>query len=347
MKAKHYIIFLIFIIFLQSCHKKSTPPESISFNKHIKLNNLDINLKNDLLIQPMFIRIKDSILYAMDRLNTKGVIHLISLKDFSLIQSIGLLGKGPKEIVMASMFNIHNDYIWICDGPGSKYLGYKIKDVFNNVKEPSKVIKIDNVQVLSYPVIEGNYIYYQGGKDSYAVNILNWKSKEIEKKIGKFKCDSSFSFIAAYQYYDPIFSKHPHKDFFATGYRNFDIIDIHRNGKNMKLKGKAEIEPEGTNYGYNYIKNPNSKTAYLSIKSDENFIYALYLGKIWRDPKRPFNALNHPKTLQVLTWEGESIAEIQLNNPVHDFDIDLLNKRIITINPLNENLFDVYEFPDL
>ena len=79
MKAKHYIIFLIFIIFLQSCHKKSTPPESISFNKHIKLNNLDINLKNDLLIQPMFIRIKDSILYAMDRLNTIGVIHLIYL----------------------------------------------------------------------------------------------------------------------------------------------------------------------------------------------------------------------------------------------------------------------------
>ena len=64
---------------------------------------------------------------------------------------------------------------------------------------------------------------------------------------------------------------------------------------------------------------------YRAVKSTNNFIYALYVGKTNQDLSYDWNDLaafgNHSNEIHVFSWEGEPVKRILLDRAIFSFDV--------------------------
>lgn len=80
---------------------------------------------------------------------------------------------------------------------------------------------------------------------------------------------------------------------------------------------------------------------YGNIRSYDNFFVALYVER--QKDRQTERTL---PSLHIFSWEGEPIAIVKLNELCDSFDIDFINKKLITLDVVNERFF-IYDIPSV
>lgn len=113
---------------------------------------------------------------------------------------------------------------------------------------------------------------------------------------------------------------------FFIGHFYTDVIEFYNTKGDLlyKLHGPDNFSPifkMEKKFGKNvFIHTKNTKTGYLSLTTDKNYLYALYSGKSLMDQ-------NH-KSIYIFTKQGEPYKKINLNININDIKIDKKTNRL-------------------
>jgi hypothetical protein len=82
------------------------------------------------------------------------------------------------------------------------------------------------------------------------------------------------------------------------------------------------------------LKSPESKWAYLCLKSTNDRIYALYSGKEKQHPSNYSNA----HILYSFDWNGNPLIKYVLDCDISSFDVDAEDKVVFAIQEENKSI---------
>jgi hypothetical protein len=159
-----------------------------------------------------------------------------------------------------------------------------------------------------------NYYLYAANKKGKVIDSLNIKNKtEIYPDVNKKDLTAERLFIHI---------DHPSNEKIIIAYRYADII------VGIDYKGNILFQAQGPDMIRESPSKNNKKVTYSSIKYTKNKIFGLYNGGHIR--KGPKDKPKYSENIFVFDWQGQPIANLQLEHPTQSFAIDKENERIIT-----------------
>ncbi len=325
---KLFIHLLVILAFVVSCNRKH---EKITFSKFEQEYNVLAANGN---IKENFIH---GILYAYDSLyimtNTPNNNHQIHVynRTFEHITSSGITGRGPGEITNPFLATLDNDngIIWFFDMGRKELLKYPVDSILLNpgflptksvpIPEDIPVIiryKPQGVELFSFANIASNDIL---------ISFFNHEGEIIdsnqivrsEKLRNLDNLNQDAHILATY-----IYDKHPQKDLYVIAYRFSDIITV------VDSKGGVVAINQGPDLIDQIpdVLNDDQKLTYADLRTDENYIYALYLGDLRINKNQQPNL---PTSIHIFDWNANPIARLNLDHPIPGFTkCDNLNRLI-------------------
>lgn len=297
----------------------------------------------------------DSVILVKDVYNKNYTVNLINAKDFSHITTTGKIGKGPNEINKSGnlIFNKQskNSFLYLDLGK-YKFFRFKMKNILKEEQEylpqPSDFkFKKGYMPAYDMKMFNDSIIAFNGNTGRNILYFMNSDGK-IVKKIGEkfYERTDDMPEIAYAMATKTKFAVNPDKSKIAIGYGLFNKLIC------LDTSGKKLFEFQGEEFNNNFkvkgavITHEGLKTGYRKLIATDNYIFALYNGKIQWYRKDNTSYYNYPNTIQVFNWHGDPVMEINLDREIHDFLIDKEEKRIIACETKQMNPFVIYEIPE-
>ena len=343
-----YLLMLLAALCLISCKSNTKKVKTIEkFPQTIYLNGKGI-VTDELNNMKEIIGICDSIIILSNYKDTFN-FYLINKNNFKVINKAVKRGRGPMEVPWNSgtFLDSTKKILHVSSKAKPHLLSFHVKSLLQKeLNPPDKSIKIpDNYNSYTQIQLINDSIIALNGSKKYSVILINKKGKEI-KKLGKLP--SKPEGIKAVHYSNMNvndFTYNSYRKQLATGFYRMDkIVSYNLNGeKEFETKGPGDSKAD-----YDKLYKSVEKKAYFSIKSDKNFIYALYSGRIGHKALSKAKTLNnikrlYPKTIHVFDWEGNPKLEVNLRQECRDFTIDRETNRLITLSP-SDTTFYTYDF---
>jgi len=235
----------------------------------------------------------------------------------------GYVGQGPGEIGSPGQFLIFKNKFSVLNSSNKQLITFHLDSIFNIDKyipkgEPvslkfraiSNMVNLDNSH---YVINEVSSEYRFTIVDSLGKDIFHFG--EFPKEALQTGFDPIYISNVAYQ---SELTSNVNRSIIASAtrygeYIEFTFIDIENKQAKLINRHMGQL-PDYNNDNLNGVPNfaLNDKTiaGYLSITSNDEFIYALYSGKIIRSPNSDAYISN---LVQVFNWEGDFLYQLELD----------------------------------
>ena len=310
---------------------------------------LTSNIVNDTFIgNPVRLTKIDTLIYVVDS-KLDSLVHIFDIKN-NVYKGLGISkGNGPNELLSVGHVtpSIDKKSVWAHDITSRQWKQYdrELNTVIDKIQFSqninNKLYQIDEPQWIS----DNLFVclnFYSHKERFYVVN------RDLTDITPVFNPQFSFDDNVPSSLMDDIFSSSIHvrpdkKKVVLTG-RYLDCIEIYNiDGSLTKLlKG-----PE-TNFNFKFdknrsvargavIKTPDSRRAYLCVKSTNDRIYALYSGKE-RGDSPDYPDYSYSNIIYTFDWEGNLLKKYVLDCQIGDFDVDESTQTIYAINDMDSSI---------
>lgn len=354
------ISFITIIILIISCNENypkniefkidNSKSEIFEFNiSEVNIQNLKLKSEN---ISGIFteITVQDSLLICGNLYDPK-LISIYSLKDSKALKTIIKRGTSTNEGLSASNFsfqnNTTNSSLWVYDITLGKLfktdLSKMIKDsIFIAEKEmflkgslknmvSPKILNDNSILATTYSLDDCRYFYSDGSKILKKVgklpDVVN--NKEL-KNISSCKIPNKANIFKAFSI------KSPTEDKIAVFYNKADRAEFYANDKLFKIWNSTnsfnpKVEVLKLKDGYVVQDTDDTQYAYLSVTSDNNYIYALYAGN--ESSKTSSN------TILIFDWSGDSVKKISLDRKVCKITLEPTKRILYCYDDITKTIF--------
>ena len=341
MKKKHLLFYALFLVSIFGCKKRS------------EINEVELTGKRWYISESIgkafaIYHCDNYIILRNDISNTK--LTAIQLNCTKKIYNFGKWGEGPFELINPGPIITHSSSIDVFDGAKMSFLNFDITTIDDGSSLPIKTLFKTNVNgIISILPLEDS-LYIASGvfpdgqlcvidKDGNPVKYLGKYPSEIDNK-GKVP------FHILGMAYQSSMCKQPTNKRFALATRYGEIIQIYewdtKNSHADELYVRNNFAPELTTKDIdgtpNFIPNNKTKWGYLSLDATDEYIFALYSGRL-QNPENVFYAGNQ---IHIYDWNGKLIYKVNV-------DYDLISIVIIDYKVFglleNEDIgYDIVEY---
>lgn len=264
-----------------------------------------------------------------------SIIHVVNVKNNTYTRKIIPRGNGPGEMLSAEnvVSSIDQKAIWLYDLTQRQWNRFCIADIHMNKwnREADKIqfSKIDKHRTyIESPIWISDSLFVCLDLYSYENRFLIFDRQinlidSIKNPKLRFNCEIQSEILS------DIFSSHmdvsPDCNHIVLAGRYLDIIEIYsRDGKLKELmKGPTKDfdfkydESKSIQNG-SLIKSPDTKRAFVRIKTTHQKIYLLYSGRTKSDPDH----YSYGRIVYVFDYNGTPLAKYELDTLIADFAID-------------------------
>jgi len=343
-------IILITIIISYSCQNNKKEKKISEFPVKINLKGSKPSYNNKSGIYLSKMKILDSIIIASNTDANTGddYIYFFNKSTYEPILSTGKIGKGPKELTnpIRIIINKKKNCMWVFDLGKRKIWEYDIDSVMKRpAYKPHKYMELGSEMGMVYELTNwGDTIVMGDGKGNSLVKFAYNKGKTI-KELGTEHVEKGNKSERAY-------SKTLRKKMCVNdkhnrlilGYRYYNRLSVlNNNGEVLwSIKGKDKFTPR-----FKGLSPTDSKVAYFSTVSFDNYILGLYSGKKLGEFERGKFKLkfNYAEYIHVFNLDGEVLGKFELDREIYTMALDKENKKIIGFEPDKDNAFVIYDIP--
>lgn len=291
---------------------------------------------------PVNLSLIDSLLF-MTNLSGKKMLHVYSIPGERLLGGFGNRGRGPNELL-----SMEYVYPGFREGTGSGYdvtsgrwLQFKIAE---SLESGNFVVdSIVNISKEKDKYYLDNPVRVSDGKFA-AVGFLNLENRCF---VTDLNLDSYLEFVnpditfrkkmpdnILADMYAPHLSVKPDKSRIALAGGYIDLVEIFGvdgthifTGVGPVLDLHIDIDVARSSERQVFMKTDETRRAFLSVKSTDEYIYLLYSGKQKQDPSH----YSSGSLVYVINWDGEPVAHFELDASVWDIEISSDNKSLYGI----------------
>lgn len=339
---------------LISCVEKN---ENIVLSKNFAFDSFPVEtlLKGEKVIfeyvlNPNKILLKDGFLVVSEE-GYGNLLHIIKQDGFLYQRSIGKQGQGPGEIksgIWELDRGIEKGNFWAYDLQAKTFYEYSLEDTSSTSK---RSIQQNEAWFLGYSMhwIDSNEIISYVSRDSYKFGVFDSLGNRISS-LGPWsmekQVDESMGYVLMGLYQGPIEYNITSKILVhaSSKFENFTIFDL-RTGKIISLEGPGDIKLE---YEINTdgnapfaILNPEIPRGYIDVFVGEKSVYLAYIGKTYREVQE-IGELS--RTIFQFDFQGNPLANFQLNFPIKSIAVDELSKKIYAVTDDNDPGIAVFNY---
>jgi hypothetical protein len=345
------MLFSLFGCHTSSLDEFSTFPRDV----HLKARQIEIP---PVLSQPMELVLLENILVGVD-VKSDFFFHVFQQPDMKYTGSFIRRGHGPDEEIFI------NPRVRKISGNQFFY------QTFNHVKDVTYDTQSGSLFVSNSLLLEGNLFSFQH-MFKLGSSFLGWNSTDTgEKEYKGFdpKTEQIFEFGPTYPDFgqslqpdqkkmlaDKNITVKPDQSKLAAAYLFFPLLRIMNSGdgslvreiqfQNGQLFPEAVVVPKSSKHQQDVIMNN-----YRAIKSTDNYIYVLYVGKVNKELLYPYDDFNvlgdHSNEIHVFDWAGNPAARIFLNRNIFCFEVDPVDQTLVALSITNPDSFYVYELCEI
>lgn len=321
---KKIISSFIFIILFTSCFynkKGNIEQEKISFS--------ELNW-GDSLGRVRTIKSQSNYLIVCEK-NSDTQLAFINMNTRK-IQRYGNTGQGPNDYLSAWNILFKRNKIMIFDVGNKIIKQYLINDKKEIISESLNTIKIQEPHILEIECLnDSNYIGL-GLLDKDQFAIINAQGAVINKggKLPQKEKENILDIVHSMANQSIITAKN-NRSAIATRYaESINFYMINNNDFNLlhsHCKSTVKYEQIGNEKNASFRFTPETQWGYMSIDSDENYVYALFSGN-----KTSTSDSYYGSKIQIFDWNGSIIKELLFpnrlisicinNNILYGYDID-------------------------
>lgn len=273
--------------------------------------------------------------------NTDSLIHVIDVKNGAKhIGRIGEIGQGPEEFLIITNICTTADKKGFCAYDANRKILWQLKHTENGWEQ----IKLFEPDSLFHRVIKplNDSTYLASGYYNNHKFFLLSKDGDVLNRVGEWpyrdEAEKKVSGVMKSQAYVGDFTVSPSGKNVVYACLASDILSFYTYS-DLELSLNKEIVNEYVDYNYRHDSNHFSGTSrkasfgYLSIASNNNYVYLLYSGRSIKEyDLKAFQG----NSIHVYTWEGKKVAELKSES-----DLDR-----ICMSPDGDKLYAVALVPD-
>lgn len=325
------IIYYLIAFSICSCSLKDTNIR-ISFSDNFSVKGI---IGSEIYSEMAGISIFDTVV-VVNGFNLSVNQHILSFYNLSsteLIKRCLTVGNGPNEIKVPGLVKISGDYLFLHDFISKKLYEFNVDYLlFSNEIQPDNIYSLDeNAFFIDYlPDDEFLISYANRSHSDVLISFMNKEGLSVESnniidEIKPYDCFVDADLKRSMGLFS--YAIHPFKPLYAFAFRFNNTFAITNNNGNVlvKLEGERVIQKTLQLNMQSWFE------AYGVIKCDENYIYCAYKG-VKFDRNNPKQEPVYAKNIHIFSWDGNPIANIELDHPLQDFDISCDQKKIIIIS---------------
>ena len=292
-------------------------------------------LINDFPGNPARMTLMDSLLLIVDT-GGEQLIHVCRPESKSYLGMAGHRGRGPRELL--SVGNVYSssdgNYFWCYDITSRVWMRCDYAALAEDLSfAPDRKIEFrKGAFVINEPQWVGDSLFVFSDLKKYKERFIMCRSTDMSDVQpvynGNMKFKPEFPDAVLSDIFSTRMSVKPDRSKIALAGRYVDVIEIYDtlgNGLGL-LKGpekslSVKFDKKRSAAENLFLKSPETKRAYLQIKSTDRYIYLLYSGKEKQDESN----YSSGNLFYVLDWQGQPVARYDLENPVLDFAVDEKN----------------------
>lgn len=317
------ILFLVFIIIV-SCEKGKVHPIDI-FSESKSISGEDIKLDRNVLSDPYFFEVFDSIFVSIDVVNNY-ILNIVDIKNGNQIGRFLERGKGPNELISTTSLHKKSENSFYVGN--DKIFQYNLKELLSDKDYLPRIIyKNNSNRYIGLDVISFSDTLFLS--NSFLVSerkfgLVNEKGDIITTQL-TYPDNQNISFIFKSLAYEGRIVKHPKKNLFAYAVINtpsFEILELIGDSiKVLKQFNFSDFSFETIQFGgdmNSVVVDENNNYGFLYVKSTSKFIYLLYSGRNEADHRD--KVFETPYVL-VFDWQGKPITRFILDRDITCFSI--------------------------
>lgn len=327
MNKTDFLAIILGALGMTSCNSPQSKSMADVFpNNLVTLVESPYNLDMNALAHIEGLMINDSSLIVCDYHSGESYT-LFDLKTGSMLGRYGTVGQGPKEIPLGCAGSLEGNSFYAFDDQVKIIVKYDIDSLRQNIHSPlvrlskydikdaqlSKIVPINDSLFVGAGVYQEKYQYLLFNKASkvlnYAVEIYNSQ-------------ESGFNIYHKYLSNQGNLEKRPGKNQFVYSINlssNLDFFEVRGNDisltKSLRF-GNPEYQPAQNGSLNRVIPTENSIMGYLDISATDEYVYALYSDKKWKDSR--YNS----DMVLTFDWQGKMIRMYKLPQPAYYIAVD-------------------------
>lgn len=297
--------------------------------------------------KPVNVDLLDSLIVIGEFQDVSGVVKIYSKSTFRHLGSFGTIGKGPNEYIAPGMLKVSTNTksIWFIDYPKIKFIGVKVNAILQKGEEESISPSIEFsfpvnlMPIFSYHVKSDSTVLLPCSTDSSLFSVIDMHGKLIEKLGPAHESQNKIPQLSKNYFYSRFMAFNEQREIAICAYYFHDRITQYcfreNTYKELIGRGYTEQAPQVLNDG-NVV---NNRVYFLSVKSNRDLVYALYLGGDYHNPDF---TRNDPKNIFVFDWDLNPVANLKFSCPITDFAVDS-SGRIYVLTSDNSNPLKVFQ----
>lgn len=353
---KHNSVFLAFsfLLLLSACQNGS-----VKSSDHIRIEGAsDLGeqsfrferLEGNVLVEDMpgnAVRISriDSLLFLVD-MNADKLIHIYSIPNTRFLGDFGSRGRGPNELlsVIRVREGSEKGKAGIYDVTQRQWFEFSVPDMLQTgrlvVESTKSTSTEDGAHYITEPIlinenefVTTDFLGYESrcfrtdwALDSY----LNFVNPQISFK-------KNFPDVILADMYSSNLNVRPDRSRLVLAGRYIDLVEIFDidgthifTGIGPRADLDIEIDLQRSAEREAFMKTDETRRAFLSVKSTDEYIYLLYSGKQQQDSSN----YSSGSSVYVVDWNGKPVSHLELDAPIWDFEISDDNKILWGLQPL-------------
>ena len=326
------IIFCIILLILTSCGSE-TAEKNFGEVKDVSAELIGID---ELLQANNIIKLEDYIVLQNGSEAVEDFYFVYSYPDLRFLYSFARRGRGPNEYIFPSVVkNTDGNVLAFKDHATDLIAFYRITDSSAEL-QMSMTFKSDDsrffweINCIGDSLMLVKHQDYKTGArelwnpyDHVMVDSIPNTFEKLPSLMGK----NYFTIFDDYQ-----ISANCNR--FAVAYTFIDRIELGRiNNGSITLESEIGVKspPKFYNYGRREVKEYNidkNIVYYENVYSGEKYVYALY-----SDDRLDNTEKNHSSVLEIYSWSGEPVCQLNLEYPIAYFAVDEEHNVIYGLNP--------------
>ncbi|MDR2139627.1 MAG: TolB-like 6-bladed beta-propeller domain-containing protein [Tannerella sp.] len=309
-----------------------------SFKEVKMLSHTDID--TEFIGNPVRMTKVDTFLYIVDS-SIDSVVHLFDVKN-NLYRGLMVgRGTGPNELLSSGYVHPSpdNQFVWLYDITGRQWVKYGKANVgkISVMTEKIRFVK-DTFATMTVedPVWISDSLFVCVNLNSFKERFYFFDRQLKHKPVynPRFSFKKNAPDFVLNEMFSILLNVKPDKSKIVLGGRYFDCLEVYHSSGILSTLTKG---PEkGFNFNYDrqrsyargaMIKSPETRRAYLCLKSTDERIYALYSGK----EKQDVSNYSNSDVVFTFDWEGKPLTKYVLDCQIISFDVDENNKKIYAI----------------
>ena len=293
----------------------------------------------------------DSAAITVD-IKTDTIFQVFELPSFNNIGGFITRGNGPNEEIFVDTYIQHiKENVFLYRSISSiKIINYDTQtrkfEILNQINLTAELMDFWHLFKLG-DVIIGCRTEENSEKEFISFNL---KTKEISDFGANFPIvENKIADVNKNRLFAKANTVKPDGKLFASVYDKFPILRIYTNTGELK----KEIHYENKqNFPVALVeKKPSMEDIgmimqnYRMIKSSDNYIYALYIGKLEKDIGRGLNDFSNE--IHVWDWDGNPIVKILLDAKIFTFDVDQTDEYLICSSLESLDVLYKYNFSQI